>query len=208
MEDVLHLYEQPYDPLQPVICFDERPCQLIGDTVAPLPAGPGKAAKEDYHYERNGTCVMLTAFEPLTGQRFVEIRETRTRQDYADFMNKLCDIHYPCTEKIRVVQDNLNTHNAGSFYAAFNSEKAFDLSQKFEFHYTPVKASRLNMAEIELSAIAAQCLHRRIPDIEKLRYEVQTCVRERNRRKVKVRRRFTENDARKKMKRHYPIIQN
>ncbi len=208
MEDILHLYEQPYDPLQPVICFDERPCQLTGDTVSPLPAAPGKPAKEDYHYERNGTCVLMIAFEPLTGRRFVDIRKTRTKKDYAYFMNKLACNHYPCAEKIRIVQDNLNTHGVGSFYSAFDSGKAFDMADKFEFHYTPLKASWLNMVEIEISAIATECLHRRIPDIETLRHEVNICVGERNRQKATVRWRFTKNDARKKMERHYPIIQN
>lgn len=207
MEDILHLYEQPYDPLHPVICFDERPCQMLGDTVNPLPSEPGKPVREDYHYERKGTCVMLTAFEPLTGQRFVDITETRTASDYAVFMHKLADI-YPDAEKIRIVQDNLNTHKYGSFYTAFSPEKSFDLCRRFEFHHTPVKASWLNMAEIEISAIATECLHRRIPDIHTLNREVQSCVRERNRFKAKVRWRFTKNDARKKMKRHYPIIQN
>lgn len=206
MEDVLHLYEQPYDSLLPVICFDERPCQLIGDTVSPLPAGPGKAAKEDYHYERNGTCALLIAFEPLSGRRFAEVTETRTKKDYACFMGKLADC-YPCTEKIRVVQDNLNTHSAGSFYAAFAPEKAFELAQRFEFHHTPTKASWLNMVEIEISAIATECLHRRIPDIETLRREVRICVGERNKQKATVRWRFTKTDARKKMERHYPVIQ-
>lgn len=208
MEDILHLYEQSYDPLLPVICFDERPCQLTGDTVSPLPVRPGKAAKEDYHYERNGTCVMLIAFEPLTGRRFVDVRETRTKKDYACFMDKLADKYYPCAEKIRIVQDNLNTHSAGSFYSAFDSEKAFDLTQKFEFHYTPIKASWLNMVEIEISAIATECLHRRIPDIETLKHEVRICVSERNQQKATIRWRFTKNNARKKMERHYPVIQN
>jgi hypothetical protein len=122
-------------------------------------------------------------------------------------MGKLADSYYPCTEKIRVVQDNLNTHTAGSFYAASDSEKAFDLAQRFEFHHTPIKASWLNMVEIEISAIATECLHRRIPDIEILRREVQLCIRERNKQKATVRWRFTKNDARKKMERHYPVIQ-
>lgn len=207
MEDILHLYEQPYDPLRPVICFDERPCQLLGDTADPMPACPGKSAKEDYHYERNGTCVLLVAFEPHTGRRIVEVRDSRTRKDYAEFMNRLSD-SYPCTEKLVVVQDNLNTHTAGSFYVAFDPEKASEMSGKSEFHQTPKKASWLNMVEIEISAIATECLHRRIPDIETLKNEVQACVRSRNQQKATVRWRFTKNDARKKMKRHYPIIQN
>lgn len=208
MEDILNLYEQPYDPLLPVICFDERPCQLTGDTVSPLPAVSGKPAKEDYHYERNGVCALMIAFEPLTGRRFVEIGETRTKTDYAVFMDKLADRHYPYAEKIRVVQDNLNTHGAGSFYSAFESGKAFGLAQKFEFHYTPIKASWLNMVEIELSAIATECLHRRIPDIGTLKREVSICVRKRDEQKATVRWRFTKVDARKKLKRHYPVIHN
>ncbi len=207
MENILHLYEQPYDPLLPVICSDERPCQLIGDTVSPLPASPGKAAREDYHYERNGTCALLSASEPLSGRRYVEVSETRTEKDYACFMGKLADCYYPCTEKIRVVRDNPNTHSAGSFYAAFASEKASELAQRSEFHLYTDQSRRLNMVEIEISAIATECLHRRIPDIETLRREVRICVGERNKQKATVRWRSTKIDAGKKMERHYPVIQ-
>ena len=168
----------------------------------------GKTVREDCHYERKGTCVLPTAFGPLTGQRFVRVAEKRTAADYAVFMDEPAGIRYPDAEKPPVVRDSLNTHRSGSFYAVFSPEKSSDLSRKSEFHYTPEKAGRLNMAEIEISAVAAECPHRRIPDIETLNRGVQSCVRERNRLKARVRWRFTKNDARKKMKRHYPVIQN
>jgi len=137
MEDVLDLYAEPLDPAHPVLCFDERPCQLLGDKVVPLPPAPGQPKREDYQYERHGTAVLLVAVEPLSGQRFVQVRKHRTKQDYADFMAELSK-QYPEAERIRLVQDNLNTHITGSFYERFAPVEARSLASKFEFHYTRV----------------------------------------------------------------------
>jgi transposase len=205
MEKILDLYEQPYDPQHPLVCFDERPCQLIDDVIAPLPMEPGKPKREDAHYERKGVCSLLIAFEPLTGQRFVQIRKQRTKQDYAYFMKELADAHYPKAEGIALVQDNLNTHSPGSFYATFPAEEAFALAERFQMHYTPKHASWLNMVEIELSILARQCLKRRIGDIRTLEREVLAWVEERNAQRATVQWRFTKNDARTKLERHYPI---
>ena len=143
MEDILDLYEQPYDPLHPVVCFDERPCQLLGDVLAPIPMKPGKPKREDYEYERHGTCCVLIAFEPLRSWRVLHVRKQRTAVDYALFMKELVRIHYPNIASIRLVQDNLNTHTSGSFYYALPPQEAFELAQKFESHYTPRKGSWL-----------------------------------------------------------------
>jgi len=207
MEDVLTLYEQPYDPLHPVICFDERPCQLIDDVITPIAMKPGKPKKEHYEYARNGTCCVFMAFEPLAGKRIVSVRKRRTKLDYAQFMKDLVK-HYPDADSIRLVQDNLNTHTAASFYDAFPADGAFDLAKKFEYHYTPKKGSWLNIAEIELSALSKQCLDRRIGDINKLSKEIDAWQRERNDIKATVRWKFDKNDAREKLKRHYLKLQN
>jgi hypothetical protein len=166
MEDVLDLYEQPYDPLRPAVCFDERPCQLLGDVLAPISMKPGRAKRQDYEYERKGTCCIFLAFEPLRGWRFLQVRKQRTAVDYAAFMQELVERYYPAVDRIRLVQDNLNTHTPGSFYQALAPQEAFEWAQKFELHYTPIKGSWLNMAEIELSALSRQCLDRRIGDME------------------------------------------
>jgi len=211
MEDILDLYEEPYDPKRPVIGMDERPCQLIGDVVAPIPMKPGKPKKEDNEYERNGTCNVFIACEPLTGWRYVEVRKQRTKMDYAEFMDKVSEIYLkmrPEADLLRVVQDNLNTHTYGSFYERFDPEKARYLKNRFEFHYTPKKGSWLNMAEIELSALARQCLDRRIGDAETLEREAKAWERERNEKKIMIQWRFTTNDAREKLKRHYEAVRN
>jgi hypothetical protein len=207
MEDVLDLYEQPYDPKHPVICFDERPCQLIDDIIVPIPMKPGKPQRNDYEYRRNGTCCILIAFEPKTGKRIIQVSRHRTKADYAYFMKRLSGKHTDA-EYINLVQDNLNTHTAGSFYSVFSPQEAFELAKKFEFHYTPIKGSWLNMAEIEISALSRQCLDRRIGDIEKLAHEVKAWEQERNRLNAKVRWQFTKEDAREKFQRHYLNIQN
>jgi hypothetical protein len=207
MEDVLDIYEQPYDPKHPVLCFDERPCQLIGDAIVPIPIKPGSPKKEHYEYVRNGTCCIFMAFEPHKGKRFVRVKERRTMVDYADFMKMLAN-QYPEAEAIRLVQDNLNTHTAGSFYEALPPEKAFTLAKRFEYHYTPKKGSWLNMAEIELSALSKQCLDRRIADMKKLSDEVGSWERDRNEIGVTVRWRFNKDKARVKLQRHYSNLQN
>jgi hypothetical protein len=207
MEDVLDLYEQPYDPKRPVICFDERPCQLIGDAIIPIPMKPGSSKKEHYEYIRNGTCCIFLAFEPRAGKRIVCVKERRTKVDYADFMKMLAH-HYPEAETILLVQDNLNTHTAGSFYEALSPDEAFELAKRFEFHYTPKKGSWLNMAEIELSALSKQCLDRRIAGVMKLADEVSAWEHERNSIGATVRWRFNKDNARVKLQRHYLNLQN
>jgi len=207
MEDVLDLYEQPYDPKRPVICFDERPCQLIGDVIVPIPIKPGSSKKEHYEYIRNGTCCIFLAFEPLAGRRLVIVKEHRTKVDYADFMKMLAQ-NYPDADTILLVQDNLNTHTQGSFYEAIPSNEAFELAKRFECHYTPKKGSWLNMAEIELSALSKQCLDRRIGNMKKLTDEVSAWERERNAQGATVKWRFNKDNARIKLQRHYFNLQN
>lgn len=204
MEEILYLYQLPYDPLRPLWCFDERPCQLIGDTLVPLPMEAGKPWRQTYEYERNGVCSVLLAVQPHTGLCFVQVREQRTARDYADFMAALSAAHCPVGGRIVLVQDNLNTHTPVSFYKAFTPEVAFDLMHKFEVHYTPKKASWLNMAEIELSILAKQSLDRRIPSIARLEAEVMAWVRQRNAHPVPIRWQFTPELARQKFKRFYP----
>ena len=207
MEDVLDQYDQTYDPKHPLICFDERPCQLIDDVIVPIPVNPGKPRKRDSEYRRNGVCSILIAFDPFNGKRFIKVLEHRTRVDYALFMKWLLQ-QYPDAESIRLIQDNLNTHTKGSFYKTFLPQEAFELSEKFEFHYTPKKGSWLNMVEIEISALSRQCLNRRIGDIKKMDREVSAWENERNRIKATVHWEFTKEKAREKLQRHYCNIQN
>lgn len=202
MEKVLDIYERPLDPKHPVVCFDERPCQLLGDVLMPLPMKPGHVQKEDYHYERHGTCVVLMAVEPLAGKRLVQVTKQKTKQDYARFMKQL-SASYPTAEKIILIQDNLNTHNPSSFYETMKPQEAFDLSERFEMVYTPKKASWLNMAEIELSALSKQCLDRRIAQRQILQSEVKTWTHKRNKQKIKITWNFTKNKARNKFEKHY-----
>lgn len=208
MEDILTLYEQPYDPRQPVVCFDERPCQLIDEVLAPMSMKPGRTKRQDDEYVRQGTCCVLLAFEPLGNWRFVQVRMRRTAIDYASFMQALIDTHYRGIERIRLVQDNLNTHTPGSFYQALAPQEAFDLAQKFELHYTPIKGSWLNMAEIELSALARQCLERRIGNIDTFKKEVALWTDNRNHACKTVQWKFTTTEARQKLKRKYPMLQD
>lgn len=207
MEQVLDIYERPYDPAYPVVCFDERPCQLLGDVLMPIPMKPGRIERQDYEYKRNGTCVVFMAVEPLAGYRVVTVTERRAKSDYAGFMKALA-ASYPDAEKIVLVQDNLNTHNPSSFYETFPAAEAFVLAQRFEMVYTPKKASWLNMAEIELSALSKQCLDRRIAEIDTLDKEVTAWTKRRNRTKAGISWNFTKNDARKKLSRLYNTITN
>ena len=206
MEDVLHVYEQPYDPLWPLICFDKRPCFLIGDIGGIIPMSVGKAKRHRYEYEKNGSCCVLLAFEPHTGLRYVEVRDRRTAVDYAQFMQTLLEECYPDAEGIRLVQDNLNTHTPGSFYEVLPPHEAFALAQRFELHYTPVKGSWLNMAEIELAALAKQCLDQRIPDAVRMRSEVLAWAERRNTQGRTVNWTFAKEDARCKLERHYSYV--
>ena len=207
MEQVLDTYEKPYDSRRPVVCFDERPCQLLGDILMPIPMKPGRVERHDYHYKRNGTCVVLMAVEPLAGQRVVKVTERKTKKDYAEFMKSLAS-HYPDAEKIVLVQDNLNTHNPSSFYEGFDAPEAFALSQRFEMVYTPKKASWLNMAEIELSELSKQCLDRRIDQRRILAKEVMAWSAKRNRLETKITWHFTKNKAREKLNKVYDTIKN
>jgi len=204
----LDLYEQPYCAKKPVICFDERPCQLIGDVLGPMPMRSGRVKQEDYQYERNGTCVVLLAVEPLSGKRVVEVRKRRTKKDYAEFIKALAEKHYPNAEEIILIQDNLNTHNPSSFHERFPAGEAFELAKRFRMVYTPKKASWLNMAEIEFSALSKQCLDRRIAEMDVLSREVYTWVEKRNQEKVTLDWQFTKNNARDKFERFYGNIRN
>ena len=204
MEAILHLYQLPYERKRPLWCFDERPCQLLGDTLVPLPMEPGQALRQNYEYQRHGVCSVLLAVQPHTGQRFVQVRTQRTALDYARFMQDVTAAHCPVGGQIILIQDNLNTHTPASFYKAFTPEVAFALMQQFEMHYTPKKASWLNMAEIELSILAKQCLDRRIPAQPELEREVLAWTQQRNQKPATIAWQFTPELARQKFKRFYP----
>jgi hypothetical protein len=205
MEQILGLYAQPYDPLYPVVCFDERPCFLIGEEMAPLALQNGQVRKEHYAYEKNGSCALLAALEPLTGRRFAEVYPQRTKKEYTQFCQELVAT-WPEAIKIRLVQDNLNTHNASAFYENLPAHEAFALRQRFEFYYTPKSASWLNMIEIEFSALARQCLDRRIATLEKLQQEVLGLIQARNAKKIKINWQFSLAGAREKMNSHYQRV--
>jgi hypothetical protein len=205
MEDLLWLYAQPYDSQYPVVCFDEQPCFLIGDLLEPLPAAGGQIRKEHYAYERHGSCALLAAIEPLTGKRLAQVLPQRTKKEYALFCQAL-GAAYPEAKKIRLVQDNLNTHNASAFYENLPAAEAFALAQRFEFHYTPKSASWLNMIECEFSVVARQCLNRRIPTIKQLEKEVLAIIKERNEKRIKINWQFSIESARNKLNRHYQCV--
>lgn len=205
MEELLALYAEPHNPEMPVICYDERPCFLIGEAVAALPMTTGKVAKEHYAYEKNGSCTLLAAIEPLTGQRLALVRTQRTKKEYTEFCQAMVEA-WPNAKKIRLVQDNLNTHNASSFYENLPAEEAFALAQKIEFRYTPKSASWLNMIEIEFSALARECLHRRIESQELLEREVLTLVKERAEKQIKINWQFSIKTAREKLNSHYSRV--
>ena len=207
MEQVLELYSLPYNPKRPVICVDERPCQLIEDKLVPMPMQPGQPKREDYEYKRNGVCTVFMAFEPLTGFRITEVRDRRTKQDYAAFMQQVAEHpHFAEAEQIVVVQDNLNTHNPGSFYTILPAQAAYAFGQRFEMVYTPNHGSWLNMAEIEFSVLSRQCLNRRIGDQEVMEREVLAWTVERNQKQATVHWQFTLDKARDKFKRFYPEL--
>jgi DDE superfamily endonuclease len=205
MEQILHLYALPYDERYPVVCFDERPCFLIGEAVEGLQMKAGRVARQHYAYEKNGSCALLMAIEPKTAKRVARVYDRRTKQDYARFMKELA-ARYPEAKKIRVVQDNLNTHNVSAFYEAFGAEEAFALSQRFEFYYTPKKASWLNQIEIEFSALSKQCLSRRIATKQQLEREVTAIVKEREEKAIKIDWKFSTESARCKLNRHYQQV--
>jgi hypothetical protein len=202
MERLLWLYALPYEPLSPVVCFDERPCFLIGDALAPLPLRSGHGRKEPYAYEKNGACALLAAIEPLTGKRLAQVHVHRAKREYPQFCQAIAAA-WPTATKIRLVQDNLNTHTPSAFYDHWPAAEAFALAERFEFSYTPKSASWLNMIEIEFSALARECLHRRIPTIEQLTKEVLTLVKERQQKQIKIHWQFSLAAARDKLNRHY-----
>ena len=205
MERILWLYRLPYNRLRPVLCYDERPCFLIGDLVEGVPMKEGAIAKEHYSYEKLGSCSLLATIEPLTGKRIADVFDQRRKVEFALHFQKIAE-NYPAAEQIIVILDNLNTHNASSFYEAFEAEEAFRLSQLFEFVYTPKSASWLNMIEIEFSAISRLCLARRIPSKEKLEKEVLAIVKERSEKQVKINWQFSIETAREKLNRHYKAV--
>lgn len=205
MEDVLDLYEEPYDPARPVVCFDESPRQLVAEVREPVPAGPGQPARHDVEYPRKGVRDLMMICEPKRGFREVMVTARRTKVDFARCMKRVAEL-YPDAEVVRVVVDNLNTHTAGSLYEAFPPEQARALARKLEFHYTPKHGSRLNIAEIELAVLANGCLSRRIPDEDTLRREIGANVTERNAKAKPVNWRFTAQDARRKLARLYPAV--
>ena len=205
MEKILWLYAQPYDPKLPVICFDERPCFLIGDHVMPLQMRPGQPYKEHYAYEKNGSCALLAAIEPLTGCRLGQVYSQRTKKEYTLFCQSLSRM-WPDAQKIRLVQDNLNTHNASSFYEHLPAEEAFALAQRFEFFYTPKSASWLNMIEIEFSALSRQCLSRRIPTLQQLEVEALALINTRHQQRIKINWQFSIESARTKLASKYVAV--
>jgi hypothetical protein len=208
MEDILEQYARPYDPRMPLLCYDERPCQLLGDVLVPLPMAPDRPRHVDYEYERHGTCCVLLAFEPHRGFRYVQVRARRTAVDYAHFLQDLLRLHYPRVDRIRLVQDNLNTHTPGAFYQVLPPAAAFAWAQRFELHYTPKKGSWLNMAEIEFAALATQCLDRRLPDQPTLEREVLAWMHRRNKEGKTVNWQFTQKAAREKLKSKYSMVRN
>jgi hypothetical protein len=205
MEDVLELYARPYDPARPVVGFDEVSKELHGEVNPPLPARPGDAAREDYEYTREGTANVFLAVEPLAGVRHLAVTERRTKVDFARQMKRLCDELYPEAEAVRVVLDNLNTHGPASLYAAFEPEEARRLTRRLEFHHTPRHASRLNVAELEFSVLARQCLGRRIASREEPARLVATWEAGRNAARAKIAWCFRVADARVKLAGLYPI---
>ena len=208
MEDVLEVYQLPYDPQVPMVCMDEQPVQLIKETRQPLPAAPGKPEKVDYEYERNGTANIFMFTEPLNGTRHVRVTEHRTAVDWANEIRDLLEIRYPEAARVRLVCDNLNTHGIGSLYEAFPPEQARRLASRLEIHHTPKHGSWLNIAEIELSVLTMQCLARRLPDMETLTKETQQWEQRRNASQKGVDWQFSTLDARIKLKRLYPQIQS
>jgi transposase len=207
MEDVLDVYSLPYDPARPVVCVDEGSVQLVSEKREALPMEPGKVAREDYEYTREGYCNAFLATEPLTGTCVVQAKGRRTKQDFAQFLRDVLEQHYPDAEKVVLVMDNLNTHTTASFYRTFPAEEARRLSQRLEIHYTPKHGSWLNMAEIELSVLARQALSGRIGSFDEFETRLHAWQRRHNARARAINWRFTTADARIRLKRLYPRIE-
>ena len=203
MYDLLDLYEEPYDPRKPEVCIDEKPKQLLGDSRPSVPMEPGHAAKYDYEYVRRGRANIFMAVEFKAGRRTTRVTSRRTKRDFAKFVKHLVDRVYPDAEVIRLVVDNLNTHNGSSFFETYPAEEAQRILDRIEFHYTPVHASWLNVAEIEIGVMDAECTGGRIPDKETLRREVSAWTNRRNRLRKKIEWRFTRQKADEKLSRYY-----
>jgi hypothetical protein len=208
MEDVLEVYQRPYDVRHPTVCMDELSKQLVGEVAQPLPLAVGQPLRCDYEYVRHGVSNLFMFFEPLAGQRFIKVTDHRTKVDWAYAVRDLVDIYYPEAETITLVMDNLNTHSLGALYEAFEPAEAKRIADRLDIHYTPKHGSWLNMAEIELSVLARQGLDRRIPDVALLKRSVAAWQTRRNQAQAKVDWRFTTADARIKLKRLYPSIQD
>lgn len=208
MEAVLDVYQTAYNPTIPVICIDEATKQLVKETLVPIPAESGQAERVDYEYERNGTANLFMVSEPMVGWRRVEVTKQRTALDYAHLLKTLVDDDYAQADKVIVVADNLNTHSPASLYKAFEPTEAQRILNRLEFCHTPKHGSWLNMAEIELSILSRQCLDRRLPDMDTLKREVAAWQDNRNHEETWIDWRFTTADARVKLKRLYPSINN
>lgn len=206
MEDVLEVYALPYDEEIPVICMDEKPYQLLGQSIQPLPMSPGNARKEDYEYVRNGTCSIFVFTEPLAAWRHVHASERRTKKDWALHIQELLEVHYPQAKRIRLIMDNLNTHAISSLYETFPPDVALRLAKRLEIHHTPKHGSWLNIAEIELNAMTLQCLDRRIPDIHRLQSELVAWESVSNSSSKSVHWHFFTPTARDKLKSLYPVL--
>ncbi len=206
MEDVLEVYHLPYNPEYPVVCMDESCKQLIGEVREPIPCAPGRPTRMDDEYVRNGVAEIFMEVEPLAGKRHVEITERRTRKDWARLIKQMLDDRYAGATKVRLVMDNLNTHNIASLYEAFEPQEARRLAERLDIHYTPKHGSWLNMAEIELSVLKGQCLDRRIADMNTMQAEVVAWENDRNNRTKTIDWQFTASDARIKLKRLYPQL--
>jgi len=206
MEDILDVYQRPHDPECPMVCVDETSKQLIAETRVPIAAKPGRAARYDYEYRRNGTANLFMMFAPLEGWRHIKVTDRHTALDYAQVLKELSDTHFPNAKKIVLVQDNLNTHKPASLYEAFPPAEARRLVERFEWHYTPKHGSWLDMAESELGVLSFQCLDRRIQDQQMLKEEVEAWEADRNKKHAKADWRFTTENARVKLKRLYPAL--
>lgn len=206
MEEILDLYSQPYDLSRPVVCMDEMPVGLVSDSREPLPARPGRVAKQDYEYVRHGGANVFGALDFKGGRRCLQVSHRRTGADFACFLKKLADEVFPWAQTIRLVLDNLSTHNMGSLYEAFEPSEARRLAKRFEFHYTPAHGSWLNIAELEFAALKTQCLKSRTGTIQELEEQIRAWERERNECNQTVRWTFETSCARDKLKRIYPDV--
>ena len=205
MERILWLYSLPYDPEYPVVCFDERPCFLIGDKIEPIAMQTGQIRKEHYAYEKNGSCALLAAIEPLTGKRLALVEPQRTKKEFTMACQMIAKV-YPNAKQIRLVLDNLNTHKKGAFYDHLPADEAWQLGQRFEFNHPPKSASWLNMIEIEFSALTRLCLNRRIPTLEELKNEIFQFFAKRSQQQVMINWTFSIDDCREKQNSKYAVV--